>query len=65
MLAADAGKVGTGFSDELRRELLRRLEPERVAEPPVALAPIVRDMASAVCASATRAEPPARCTQAV
>ena len=38
-----AGKVGTGFSDELRRELLRRLEPERVAEPPVALAPRMRE----------------------
>jgi bifunctional non-homologous end joining protein LigD len=38
-----AGKVGTGFTDELRRELSRRLEPERAAGPPVAGAPRMRD----------------------
>jgi bifunctional non-homologous end joining protein LigD len=38
-----AGKVGTGFTDELRRELLRRLEPERAARPPVASAPRMRE----------------------
>jgi bifunctional non-homologous end joining protein LigD len=37
-----AGKVGTGFSEALRRELLRRLEPDRVADPPAAGAPRLR-----------------------
>ena len=38
-----AGKVGTGYTDALRRELYRRLEPDRVETPPVEGAPRMRD----------------------
>ena len=38
-----AGKVGTGYSSALRRELLRRLEPGRVAAPTAEGAPRMRD----------------------
>ena len=38
-----AGKVGTGFDDRTRRELLARLEPGRVAAPSAAGAPRLRD----------------------
>jgi bifunctional non-homologous end joining protein LigD len=38
-----AGKVGTGYSNALRAELLRRLEPDRVTSPPVEGAPRMRD----------------------
>jgi bifunctional non-homologous end joining protein LigD len=38
-----AGKVGTGYSQALRRELLERLEPDRVGEPRVEAAPRLRD----------------------
>jgi bifunctional non-homologous end joining protein LigD len=37
-----AGKVGTGYTDALRRELYRRLEDDRVAAPEVAGAPRMR-----------------------
>jgi bifunctional non-homologous end joining protein LigD len=40
---AYAGKVGTGYSSQLRRELLKRLEPDRVDAPPVKGAPRMRD----------------------
>lgn len=39
---AYAGKVGTGFTDELRRELHRALAGDRVEVPPVANAPRLR-----------------------
>ncbi len=38
-----AGKVGTGFSDKVRRELLEMLEGERSATPIAAHAPRMRD----------------------
>jgi bifunctional non-homologous end joining protein LigD len=38
-----AGKVGTGFTEATRRELLRALAPARVDAPPVAGAPRMRD----------------------
>jgi bifunctional non-homologous end joining protein LigD len=38
-----AGKVGTGYSDALRRELLERLEPERAPAPTAEGAPRMRD----------------------
>jgi bifunctional non-homologous end joining protein LigD len=38
-----AGKVGTGYTSAVRRELLRRLEPDRVDAPPVDRAPRMRD----------------------
>jgi bifunctional non-homologous end joining protein LigD len=38
-----AGKVGTGFTDAARRELLRALAPDRVDAPPAAGAPRMRD----------------------
>ncbi|HET9594892.1 MAG TPA: non-homologous end-joining DNA ligase [Anaeromyxobacteraceae bacterium] len=38
-----AGKVGTGYSAALRRELLDRLEPERVEAPRAAGAPRMRE----------------------
>jgi bifunctional non-homologous end joining protein LigD len=38
-----AGKVGTGYTNAVRRELYRRLEPDRVAAPPVDGAPRMRD----------------------
>ena len=39
---AYAGKVGTGYTDEVRRELYRRLERERVTAPPVSDPPRLR-----------------------
>jgi bifunctional non-homologous end joining protein LigD len=38
-----AGKVGTGYTDAVRRELYRRLEEDRVERPEVAAAPRLRD----------------------
>ncbi len=38
-----AGKVGTGYSEALRRELYRRLGPDRVEAAPVDRAPRLRD----------------------
>lgn len=38
-----AGKVGTGYTDALRRELFRALEPDRTDAPPVEGAPRMRD----------------------
>jgi bifunctional non-homologous end joining protein LigD len=38
-----AGKVGTGYTDELRDRLARRLEQDRVAASPAADAPRMRD----------------------
>ena len=37
-----AGKVGTGYTEAARRDLLRRLEPTRVEAPPVSGAPRVK-----------------------
>lgn len=38
-----AGKVGTGYSDAVRRQLARALEPDRIAKPVVEGAPRLRD----------------------
>ena len=38
-----AGKVGTGYTEAVRRELFRRLEPDRVEDSPAAGAPRMRD----------------------
>ncbi len=38
-----AGRVGTGFDDRARRELVRRLEPGRVAAPAIGGAPAIKD----------------------
>ncbi len=38
-----AGKVGTGYTDELRQRLERELSPDRVPKPAVTPAPRVRD----------------------
>ncbi len=38
-----AGKVGTGYSTEVRRDLLQRLSRDRVKRSPVKDAPLVRD----------------------
>jgi bifunctional non-homologous end joining protein LigD len=38
-----AGKVGTGFTDKMRKELLRLLKKDRVEKPPVADPPRERD----------------------
>jgi bifunctional non-homologous end joining protein LigD len=38
-----AGKVGTGYTDEVRRELARALEGDRIAKPQVVDAPRLRD----------------------
>src|SRR6266568_987231 len=38
-----AGKVGTGYTEAVRRELFRRLEPDRVEVPPAEGAPRMRE----------------------